>query len=77
MKLHRTNLVALRSDLDALDLSANGTDKYHLLAKHFPNFSADQFVEALNEWVDSGDALKSDTVLKGVLTKLSEEYKNS
>ena len=61
MKLFRTNLIALKSDLDALDLSAknDGIDKYNLPAKHFPKFSVDEFTQALDEWVDSGDALKS------------------
>ncbi|HFQ4999529.1 hypothetical protein [Vibrio vulnificus] len=79
MKLFRTNLIALKSDLDALDLSAKnvGIDKYNLLGKHFPNFSVDEFTQALDEWVDSGDALKSETVLKTALTKLGEVYKNS
>lgn len=79
MKLVLSNLIALRSDLDTLDLSAqkDGIDKYNLLAKHFPNFSVDEFRQALDEWVDSGDALKSETVLKSALTNLGEVYKNS
>lgn len=78
MKLFRTNLIALKSDLDALDLYAknDGIDKYNLLAKYFPNFSVDEFTQALDEWVDSGDALKSETVLKAALTKLVEENKS-